>query len=297
MKPLITLLVAAGASLGASADTPPDWSEFTRQSDNGRFEASVQAHGGGASADRDRSYRISVREAGAAKTQAPLWQAVYRYDGYSGGLLSNDGQYFAYVDFWYRHETAAVQIYHGGAYCFFTGEQLGMEPRSLAQTVSHQLWLDGSPRFAEAAGGAPAALLIPTVQGERRIDLTPEIAFRGAACIGAKNAVLSEAWLLKYAASPYNSSAAFFGAQDDRAWRQTLGQLNGAEVVVDILCADLCPRYTLRVIHLAAEPGAQCAAQGGVEKTVVSPATTQIKREGMAFCIPKILAEHNAYKR
>jgi hypothetical protein len=63
-----------------------------------------------------------------------------------------------------------VQIYRHGEHCSFTGQQLGVDPQSLQQTASHRLWRNGVPSFVDVAGQA-VAVLIPTVQGEKRIDL------------------------------------------------------------------------------------------------------------------------------
>lgn len=109
-----------------------------------------------------------------------------------------------------------------------------------------------------------------------------------AACFGGQQALTDES-LLQYASGAYDKGA--YGES-----HQVLGRLNGAEVVADFVCGDVCPEYTIRIIHFDVEPGEGCAAVGGVEKAVVVPLAIAVtERE---FCFPKVLVENwNAYVR
>jgi hypothetical protein len=115
------------------------------------------------------SYELTVTRAGNA---TPIWSAAYDFNGYSGGVLSNDGEYFAFVEYWYCDDCAAATFYHRGVTRHFTGHELGMVPESLQRTVSHRLWLKSY--YFEEANGMPKALVIETVQGNKRIELTPQ---------------------------------------------------------------------------------------------------------------------------
>jgi hypothetical protein len=183
MRRYVSALLIAAACCSARADSPPGWPEFSVMSENARFRASIALADDKSDAPKwERKYRIEVQATDRNAPQATGWSAPYRHDGYGGGILSNDGEYFVYVDFWYRHDSAAVKIYRRAAYCSFRGQQLGIEPQGLRQTVSHRVWLSGSPSFVDVAGRA-VAVLIPTVQGERRIDLkSGAAAFHGTSC-------------------------------------------------------------------------------------------------------------------
>lgn len=52
-----------------------------------------------------------------------------------------------------------------------------------------------------------------------------------------------------------------------------LGRHMGNAVVADFPCADLCPQYTVRIIHYDVEPGAACTARP------------------TPYCLPRVLAE------
>jgi hypothetical protein len=105
----------------------------------------------------------------------------------------------------------------------------------------------------------------------------------------AAASTLSEGALLAYATAPYDKGALL-------KHRPALGKLNGVRVIVDYVCADVCPAYTVRIIRLDVDPGPRCAPSGGVAKPVVVP--FGIAARSQTFCFPRILAEHwDAYVR
>ena len=101
--------------------------------------------------------------------------------------------------------------------------------------------------------------------------------------------MISEAQLLEYASTSYDKGA--HGAP-----RQILGVLNDVNVVVDFVCSDLCPAYTVRIIYFDVEPDARCAEVGGVEREVIVPVA--ISARSKAFCFPEVLTRNwNTYIR
>ncbi|TAL75293.1 MAG: hypothetical protein EPN56_05555 [Rhodanobacter sp.] len=93
---------------------------------------------------------------------------------------------------------------------------------------------------------------------------------------------LTDAALRAYAASPVDKAATM-------GQTVSLGTHAGTPVVVEFPCADVCPQYTVRIIHYQLAPGTDCAAVGGVEKKVLVPvAITVLPR---TFCVPKVLAD------
>jgi hypothetical protein len=109
-----------------------------------------------------------------------------------------------------------------------------------------------------------------------------------AACRGEQGAI-SEASLLEYASTPYKKGA--HGAD-----HQVLGKMNDVDVVVDFMCSDVCPDYTVRVIHFDVDPGPKCDEIGGVEQSVVVPVA--IAAMPKLFCFPRVLTTNwDAYVR
>jgi hypothetical protein len=100
---------------------------------------------------------------------------------------------------------------------------------------------------------------------------------------------LSDGDLLGYASRSY----------DKRAMTQkrvVLGTNRGIRVVADFPCSDLCPDFTVRVIHYEVPTGQDCARIGGIEKMLRVPEGAWAQNE--TFCFPKVLIEHwNRYKR
>jgi hypothetical protein len=68
-----------------------------------------------------------------------------------------------------------------------------------------------------------------------------------------------------------------------------LGVHAGTPVVVDFPCSDLCPAYTIRIIHYDLPAGPACAAHGGVEKLIGTP--VGIARVPVPYCVPRVLAD------
>ncbi|HUO92802.1 MAG TPA: hypothetical protein VMU22_07765 [Rhizomicrobium sp.] len=93
---------------------------------------------------------------------------------------------------------------------------------------------------------------------------------------------LSDEALVAYASRPYDKAAKFLH-------HDVLGIHHGTEVVADFPCSDVCPTYTVRIIHYSAEPGPDCDKIGGVTVTKMVPVSIAVMRQ--PFCVPKILVE------
>lgn len=95
--------------------------------------------------------------------------------------------------------------------------------------------------------------------------------------------LISDDQLLSYASASYNKN-------NIEKQHDLLGHLNGTLVVVDFICSDLCPFYTVRVIHYELEKEQSCASAGGVEKALRIPVS--IATMDKIFCFPKILTDN-----
>ncbi|AOH84720.1 hypothetical protein AWL63_12830 [Sphingomonas panacis] len=70
--------------------------------------------------------------------------------------------------------------------------------------------------------------------------------------------------------------------------RNILGQYHGRLVIAEYHCSDLCPDYTVRIIHFDVDAGAKCRAIGGRNATVTIP--VGISAMPRKFCVPAILS-------
>lgn len=113
------------------------------------------------------------------------------------------------------------------------------------------------------------------------------ILFLLAAVAGCKaeapNTSISDKELLDYASQRYDK-----GRFKEPSF--TLGQLNGVEVVVEYICSDVCPAYTIRIIHFTVPVKATCESVGGVEKAVTVPMGIALARR--IYCFPRVLTEN-----
>ncbi|RCS29748.1 hypothetical protein DEO45_11415 [Rhodanobacter denitrificans] len=72
-----------------------------------------------------------------------------------------------------------------------------------------------------------------------------------------------------------------------------VGRYRGVSVVAEHPCSDVCPQYTVRIIHYRLPPGAACASVGGVEREVLVPIAITMRSE--MFCIPEPLVASGLY--
>jgi hypothetical protein len=105
-------------------------------------------------------------------------------------------------------------------------------------------------------------------------------ALASPALAGAPVRQLTDADLLAYAAKPFDKGAMMFK-------RVALGLHHGAPVVADFPCGDVCPNYTVRIIHYDAPPGPACAKLAGVVETRAVPVS--IAMSSQSFCVPAVL--------
>ena len=95
---------------------------------------------------------------------------------------------------------------------------------------------------------------------------------------------ISDAELRAYAAKPFDRAAMMFK-------HVALGRNHGAPVVADFPCGDVCPNYTVRIIHYDLPPGPACAAAGGIEQKVMVPRGIAVS--SVTYCVPKALGDHH----
>jgi len=72
-----------------------------------------------------------------------------------------------------------------------------------------------------------------------------------------------------------------------------LGIHNGARVLIEVRCSDVCPDETRMVIHYDIEPGPQCSRIGGAEAHVLVPFAIAVVDK--TFCVPRILVAKRLY--
>jgi hypothetical protein len=72
-----------------------------------------------------------------------------------------------------------------------------------------------------------------------------------------------------------------------------LGRYRNVPVVAEFPCSDVCPQYTVRIIHYRLPPDASCASVDGVEKEVLVPIAITVRPK--TFCIPQPLVASGQY--
>ncbi|GGF48528.1 hypothetical protein [Echinicola rosea] len=152
------------------------WCDFTVLSENGQYIAKIQAiDADKGETDYRSDWKIKVFEH-ANGQETLLWEAPYRYAGKPMGALSNDGQYFTYVENWYSKDELLIQIYKNGQKVPspINGRSLDIPRRKLKKGELHYYWLTetGNPyTYKQDTAGKPF-LVIHSTDGNRfTVDL------------------------------------------------------------------------------------------------------------------------------
>jgi hypothetical protein len=103
------------------------------------------------------------------------------------------------------------------------------------------------------------------------------------------------------AGTPVQMDAAALQAWAGQPWDKAalmnttvaLGRYRNVPVVAEFPCSDVCPQYTVRIIHYQLPPEASCASVGGVEKEVLVPIAITVRPK--TFCIPQPLVASGQY--
>ncbi|UGB38493.1 hypothetical protein [Frateuria soli] len=112
------------------------------------------------------------------------------------------------------------------------------------------------------------------------------LAGAGCATRASEPGMLDDATLAAYAAKSFDKRAMMGQTVE-------LGRHQGIPVVAEFRCGDVCPQYTVRIIHYRLPEGVDCAHAGGVEKTVAVPVAIAVLPK--TFCVPKTLAASGSY--
>jgi hypothetical protein len=114
------------------------------------------------------------------------------------------------------------------------------------------------------------------------------LALGSAACAtrASEPGQLDDAALAAYAARPFDKRALMGQTVE-------LGRNHGVPVVAEFPCSDVCPQYTVRIIHYRLPEGVDCASAGGVEESVGVPVAIAVLPK--TFCVPKVLEAGGGY--
>jgi hypothetical protein len=92
--------------------------------------------------------------------------------------------------------------------------------------------------------------------------------------------------LKTYAGKPWDKAALMHSTVE-------LGTFKGVPLVAEFPCSDVCPQYTVRIIHYRLPADASCASVGGVEKQVLVPIAITVMPK--TVCIPEPLVASGLY--
>lgn len=157
------------------ADEPPDWQAFLIHSANNQWVAYVAP--GNESENNSKEpwkdkWQLQVfnnLRGFPVDEEKAVWSAEFQPTGYPEGLLSDDGQVFAQISFWYQHKFPLITIYRKECKQEYYANKLAL-PKNMPASTSHQIWLDQKKnnRFVDTEG--QFKLQVFTLVGERFIS-------------------------------------------------------------------------------------------------------------------------------
>lgn len=120
------------------ADEPPSWTPYRIVSENEEFFCWIDfADNKTSLPSQKRKWALKVYSSDSTL----IWKRNFHPSGYSEGSLTNDGNSFVYVDFWYYKNEYVVKIFKRSLNDhFIKGKDFSISPDALEKTVSHRLW-------------------------------------------------------------------------------------------------------------------------------------------------------------
>jgi hypothetical protein len=157
----ITLILCSVVPL--HADEPPWYAPFEVKSQNGRFCAKVTTE---APDKFNAEWKLAVFEVvqtAAGVDHVEKWSCPYRYSGYPGALVANDGKTVVYIELWYHEDGSVIDFYREGKLIKqVKGKDIEFDRTKLEKTASHELWIEHEGRAQLDARGQ---LLVRTIDG------------------------------------------------------------------------------------------------------------------------------------
>jgi hypothetical protein len=142
----------------SKADEPPSWEPYRVVSENGEFFAWVTFNDSDTiRSPWERKWALSI----FTKDSVELWKQTVKATGYPEGILSDNGNYFSYIDYWYYSDLPVVEIYRKDKKPIrIKGESFDIPALFLQSTASHKLWL-GEEKY-KYSNSAEKKLIINT---------------------------------------------------------------------------------------------------------------------------------------
>ena len=119
------------------------WCQFDVHSQNKQYMATISP------VDRSvdtpnwkNDWKIEVFKIGNGEKEM-IWESAYDYSGKPTGIISDDGQYFTYIENWFYKEIPQVSIYKNGQKVLsdINGNSFKISKAKLKKTDLHYLWL------------------------------------------------------------------------------------------------------------------------------------------------------------
>ena len=139
MKRFLLFLLIIITNNFCYGDSPPSWEPYKIASRNKDFFCWIDFNDNDTSNYRwNRKWLLKVYD----KDSILIWQKEYQPSGYSNGILSNDGEKFVYIEYWYYHDEIAVEITSkNNPDIYIKTSDFHISENSLVETVSHKIWL------------------------------------------------------------------------------------------------------------------------------------------------------------
>ncbi len=140
LKYLLTISIIINY-LSARADEPPYWGEFSTFSNDSMYRADITFRKQDSLLKPGiRDWKIQVYK--LKPDTIEMWKTKFNHDGYGGGILTDDGLRYVYVNDWltidYKNQ---IILYSADTIFMYSGKDLGIDTYEYPHTESHQEWL------------------------------------------------------------------------------------------------------------------------------------------------------------
>lgn len=160
----------------SQADAPPRWEPFLVHSSSNQWSAYIYSDKRSQEPWKDK-WQLQIFNKYLSEypdtDDVPFWSINIQYYGDSLGLLSDDGQVYVQLGYWYQHRYPLITVYRQDCRREYYADLLIL-PKNMPVAGSRQIWLDQNAKPQLIKNQDSLDLKVFTLSGVRTLSTVCE---------------------------------------------------------------------------------------------------------------------------